>query len=131
MAVLQGTGTTVTFATSSFTGNYISIDLPDETRESIDASTLASTDWMEFVAASLADAGSVTLNLDYDPDPANLPPITGAAESVEIAFVSISKKITFNAFVTGFNGGNLTFNQRTEASVELKITGAPVVAAIA
>lgn len=79
-----GTATTITFGTSSFTAQVMSLNGSDITREDIDVTHMGSTNYMEFQPGNLADGGTIEMEIHFDPD--SQPPILGAAETITITF---------------------------------------------
>ena len=75
MAGDTGNGATVT--RSGFSGDIISISFGNQTLEALDKSTLGDSTFMKKLAASLADAGAVTLEILSDAAVA-LPALGGA-----------------------------------------------------
>lgn len=121
MAVGVGDGTTVTFASSGFTANIISVTGPNPTREAIDQSHLGSSGWKTFLASGLVDGGEVTLNIQYDPTVSI--PISAAAETITIDPAGSGNTLSFSGFLTGA-GHAFELDTLMQADITIKVTGA-------
>lgn len=95
----KGHGCTVTFGTSAFTAELLDVSGPNVTREALDTSHMGTTNAKTFVESTLYDGGEVSLTFQYDVD--DTPPITGASETVTIAFAG-SGSVSFTGFMTAF-----------------------------
>ncbi len=136
---LDGNSTAIVFGTSGFAANIISVDGPSVSRESIDTTHLGTDKAMTFMPASLADAGELSLEVEFDPD--IVPPIADngsandAAETIIITWPLPSGKTTaatwaFTGFVTAYSGG-ASNGERMTGSMTIKISGAITVVASA
>lgn len=123
MAVDLGTGTTITFGTSGFAANLLSIDGPGISRESIDTSHMGTSNAHTFTPGDLYDGGSIDITFEFAGD--DDPPYDGAEELITIDWggAGTGKKWTFNAFMTDYSPG-AAIDERMEASATLKVTGA-------
>lgn len=119
-----GLGTTITFATSSFTAKIIDIgQICSVSRETIDASNMASSTWMEFLLADLADAGELTFDIEYD---GNVdPPVNGASETVtiDIRAQGTGYKVSGAGGMTAFQAA-VPHNDKMTGSCTVKWLGA-------
>jgi hypothetical protein len=123
-AAADGHGLTLTFA--GFTANVISVSGPNLARESIEKTHMGTTNWKEFMPADLADAGEVSVEVEFAPDA--LPPILGAPGALAITWGSTEADVwTCTAFMTGFQVNAGETGARMTASATFKLTGAPVV----
>lgn len=96
-----GTATTIVFGTSAFTAAVVSLNGSDITREDVDVTNMASTSYMEFQPAELADGGTIEMEIHFDPDAQ--PPILGAAETITITFPIPAGGISGATFIfTGY-----------------------------
>lgn len=125
MPVGNGQGTTITFGTSSFTANVMSISVDGVERPAIDTSHLGTTTSRTFIPGDLVDEGSVTLAIQYDPD--SEPPKKGALETVTITFplstgATTAASRAFSAFVTGFDAG-VEMDALMTGNVTIKVSG--------
>ena len=79
-----GKGTTITFGTSGWAADKLSLSGPDQTREAIDTTHLGSTDDNKsYIPDDFAEPGTIDFTAVYDPDDGD-PPINGAAETITI-----------------------------------------------
>ena len=79
-----GTAITIAFGTSAFAAEVKSLNGSDVTREDVDVTHMGSTNYMEFQPAELADAGSIEMEIHFDPDAQ--PPILDVPETITITF---------------------------------------------
>jgi len=125
----HGHGTTLAGATNGTIGNIISVSGPDQSRDSIDISTMDSTTkWREFIPGML-DAGEITFDVNYDgSDGGNANVLSGAiAEATEAWTITFPDTSTWVAsgFITGL-GHAIPFDDKITQSVTIKFTGVPV-----
>ena len=122
MATL-GTGTTITFGTSSFTGNIINQVVGNsQSRNSIDASHMGTTGALAFIPASLYDGGEVSYDIEFDGT--QDPPIDTAdtAETITIDWSGAGVTSAFSGFLTNFEVTS-PFEERMTATITVKVTG--------
>lgn len=81
---LEGNQTSITFGASAWSENITSIKWSGMERASLETSHLATSDWKTFIPASLTDPGELEIEFQLDPD--NPPPINGDAETVTVTF---------------------------------------------
>jgi hypothetical protein len=75
-----GHGATCTFPTSTFVAAFISFGGSTFSREKLDKSGLATTEYRESKPGDLTDPGEFSADFFYDPDVQ--PPITGPVETI-------------------------------------------------
>ena len=115
-----GNGSTITFGTSAFTAEIISIDGPDQSREAVESSHMATNNYHTFLPAGLVDGGSLEFEIAYD-DSSGEPPITGATEVITVTYGNGSTlSAVFDGFVTGFNP-SAAIDERMTATVSVKV----------
>jgi len=137
----HGHGAVLTFAPTSATatttaiGNIISIGGPDESRDSIDKSTMDSTSkWREYISGML-DAGEVTFDVNYDGAAAgtanDLNTLATSTSVYEVKVIvndhtTAANRSTFkcNGFITAL-GHAIPFDDKITQSVGIKFTGVP------
>ena len=127
MATDIGTGSTVTFGTSAFSADILSISIDGIERGAVQTSHMGTTSDHTFMPVDLVDNGEVTLEIAFI---ATLsPPIitNGAAETVTIAFAGHATTWAFSAFQTGFQI-TAPLEDKMTATVTLKITGGITIA---
>lgn len=125
MAIDIGTGTTVTFGTSSFSANITNVGWSGIERPAIDTTHLGTTTARTFMPGDLFDPGELSLDIQFNPD--NYPPITGAAETITVRFpipAGLSNGATWVAsgFMTSFELGN-PLEELMTATMGVKFTG--------
>ena len=112
-----GTGLAVTF--SGVTYPILSMDGPNLTRASIEASKMATTSYHDFLPGSLVDPGDLTLEVEYD---GNLPlTALAAAASTMIINYSSTGYATCTAFMTGFSP-SIPLEDKMTATCSFKVT---------
>jgi hypothetical protein len=119
-----GTGTTVTFGTSSFTADIIEITPPGPDRESIDITHMGTTGQKVFMPADLPDWGEFSMTIQFDPsvDPATALTVT-IPEEITIAFgASGAGSISFKGFMTGYEPA-APMEELMTAEVTVKVSG--------
>ena len=120
-----GTGATVTFANSSFNMNVTDISIDGITRPAIKTSHLGTTTADTFVPGDLYDAGSITLQCQWDINKAI--PYGSTAETITFAPPVAPGFMTAGSWVVvGFvtdAGIQIPHEDLMTATVTLKITG--------
>jgi len=110
-------------------GNITSISGPNQSRDSVDISTMDSTaKWREFIPGMI-DAGEITFDVNYDGSAA------GEANKLNTAFTAVASEIivtlidgslfTCDGFVTAL-GTAIPFDDKITQSITIKLTGAMV-----
>lgn len=121
MAIGPGDGTTITFGTSGFTGEIVSINGPNSTRAAIDGTHLGSTNWKAFTASGLVDGGEVSLTVHYDPT--ITVPISAAVETITIDPNGSGQVLSFSGFVIS-SGHSFAVDELMGLDMTIKVTGA-------
>ena len=100
-----GTGTTITFGTTSWTGSIISIGGTTQSREALEDSHLGTSGEKTFVFDDLIDPGSFDIEFYWDQSASVMPrdTILQPAETITISFPLKSGEST-NATFTGSGG---------------------------
>jgi len=122
MAQDVGTGTTITFGTSGFSADILSISSGGFTREAYETTHMGTTSDMTFEPKKLVDNGSLDIEFAFDPDAQ--PPIGGATETVTITFPLPTGGLTAatlvgSGFITDFSF-SAEVEERMTASATLK-----------
>jgi len=127
LAGIDGYGTTITFGTSGFSANLISVDGPGLERGSIDITHMGTSNAMAYIAQALYDVGEISVTFEFNG--ADSPPISGATETITIDWAGAtgSGSWSFSAFCTGYRPG-ASIGERMQATMTLKATGALSVA---
>lgn len=79
-----GTGTSMTFATSNFSAELLSVSLEGVSRPALKTSHLGTTNYDTFMKGDLTDPGEIQITFQYNPN--TQPPINGAAETITITY---------------------------------------------
>ena len=124
---IHGHGTTLAIGAATI-GNITSISGPSQARDSIDISTMDSSDkWREFIPGML-DAGEVTFDVNYDATAGETADDLQAAIDDDPADITITLPDTStfvcSGIVTGV-GFAIPFDDKVTQSVTIKLTGAP------
>jgi predicted secreted protein len=122
---IHGHGTTLAIGGTTI-GNIISISGPEEARDSIDISTMESTNkWREFIPGML-DAGEVTAEVNFDGTTTSAllaAQLTQSAQAIVITFSDTdTATITGSGFITSL-GHAIPFDDKVTQSVGMKFTG--------
>ena len=125
MPIDNGTGTTITFGTTGFTASVTSISFEGVERPSIDTTHLGTTGGRTFIPGDLPDYGSISLDIQFDPD--TMPPITAAPETITVTFplsAGATTPATWAAtgFVMGFDA-NAPLEELMTGTISIKISG--------
>lgn len=123
----DGSGATITLGGVAI-GEVTGIDWSGMERAMIESTNLATTDAKTYIAASLYDAGSVTVEVDViDEDAMTLlttlqadPEAVGATLVVAVTGVSY----TCQALVQSLDPLSITSGEKVTASITFKLTGA-------
>lgn len=117
-------GWTATFDSSSFDMDMVSIKPPNPSAEPIPTTHLGTEGGaLTFKASDFYDGGEMTLTGFYDPSE-DIP--VNVDDTVTITFTgtgSTPAEWSFDCVITGYEPGDSTFNQRSEATLTLKISG--------
>lgn len=119
------TGATVVFGTSAFAAELMSIGLPSISRGSIDTTHLGTSDARTHLPVDLIEWGELELEFNFDPN--EEPPMSGAAETITITFPTPSggssgATIAGSGFMTAFAiTGSL--EEKMTATATVKWTG--------
>lgn len=121
MAINYGDGTTIAFATTSFTANVISINGPNPTREPIPTTHLGTTNDMTFIPAALVDGGDVSITIQYDPTVTI--PIDEPAETITIDPAGSGSTLSFSGFLTSATH-SFAVGELMQTDINIKVSGA-------
>lgn len=85
---MPDTGNGATLTRSGFTVDIVSMSLGNRTMEAIDISLLSDSTWMQKISADLADAGTLTVEYNFNAEGASGELLTpgGAAVSTTVTF---------------------------------------------
>lgn len=125
-APYTGKGWTVTFGTSSFSMNNVSIQAPGPSSDPIPTTHLGTTGkGLTFNPADFYDAGELSLTGFLDPSTDI--PVNQENETITIDFTGTGDTSDatweFTGHITGYAPGAATFNERVEVTVTVKVSG--------
>lgn len=116
----DGHGTTITFGTSGFSANLLSINSFTAMRESIDNTHMGTTDAMAFLPASLY---SWEAEITVEHDGSDAVPIDSANETITIDWAGGGNTYAGSGHVTNYSAG-AAIGARMEATMSIKGSGA-------
>lgn len=126
-----GTGTTMAFSSAAFSAGITSLSWDGATREAIDVSYLGTSTsatggfgTKEFIASKLVDGGELSIEGLFDP--AQIPPIHAAAQTVTVTFAN-SKVWSFSGFMRKFSvqiplEDKMTFSGTVKVNGKITVT---------
>ncbi len=125
MAATAKIGTSTTVTHTSFTGKILSIDGPNPTLETINASHMATTNYHDFIGTNLIDPGSVSMEIEIisGASPGSIPTVGNTASSLVITFPGASMMTAATAICVGYTV-NIPLEDKITGTVEFKISGA-------
>lgn len=119
-------GTTITFGTSNFSADLLDVTPPGPSREVIDISHMGlASGFKEFMPSDLVDWGEAKLTVAFDP--ATVPPIAAAAETVTITFPD-GTTWAFTGFLTKYES-KAPMEDKMTADVTVKVSGKVTISA--
>lgn len=128
----NGTGTTVTFGTSAFTAELLSVSWGGINRVSLETSHMATPapgasnfGNMTFLPGDLSDPGELTMDIHFNPD--TEPPIDQPAETITVTWPLAAGDTTpaiwaATGFVTSYEPG-ATLEEVMTATMTVKLSG--------
>jgi len=122
MAANVGTGTTVTFGTSSFTADVLSVSRSGITRESIETTHLGTATARTFMVGDLYDAGELSMEIAWI---GSLdPPYDGVAETITIDYAGAGSghRWAASGFITSLEM-TAGIEERMTATITIKYSG--------
>lgn len=118
-APVQGNGTVITFS-SSFFAQLLDCQHTGVSRASISKQHMGTTGGIEFDFSSAYDPGELRIRIKCDP--ATLPPITGAVESVTVNHAGSADTWTCQGALTSFDKQN-AMEGHVELTGTIKLSG--------
>lgn len=121
---LEGVGATIAFSiSSSFTGDLISITLPEESVEALDTTHLGTAAVKSSKAAKLAQLSDISAEFDHVP---GAPRMVSVQQSVTIAWPTLAGQVTpYKRVYPGFVMNQGGEEMKTETLMRTKITFHP------
>jgi hypothetical protein len=121
MATDVGTGTTITFGTSSFAAEVLDINWDGLERGSIQTSHQGTTGYHTHKPKDLIEGGEITVDFHVDASATNLqPPIAAAPETITIAPGGDNDTFAFTGFVTRVSR-LFPFEDKMQGSFTIKV----------
>lgn len=125
---MEGQGGTITFGTSGFAADLITLTLPEFSKESFGTTHQGTVGAETFKACKLYTVGDISAEFDYDPSETNLV-AEGASETITIALPLLPGQTTPHTFafpghVSSFGGQTMDRGDRMKLSVTIKPEGA-------
>lgn len=119
----HGIGTTITFGTSAFSANLVSVDGPSQSRAATETTHMGTTGEKTYIPFDLVDSGTTTIEIQYDGT--LVVPIDQAAETITIDWggVGVGHQTAFSGFITEFSP-SATVEDLMTASITIQATGA-------
>jgi len=114
-------GTTITFGTSGFSSNVLSVTGPSISRAAIPSTHLGTTIAHTKIAAELYEAGELSMVVDYDGS--EDPPIDGPIETITINPGGEGNSVVFLGFCSGWEPDIPESGGRMTASLTVTCTG--------
>lgn len=115
-----GKGTTITFGTSAYAADKLSISGPSQSRAAIDTTHLGSSnDNKTYIPDDFAEPGTIDFTAIYDPND-GVPPINAAAETITITEPD-GTTWAASGFVTSINVTR-ALGERMEMEVSIQLT---------
>ncbi len=128
-----GTGTSITFVTTAFDAEFLSVEWSGISRGAVDSSHLLTVDWRTFIETDLVDPGTLQVEMAFDPS--DEPPWLDAKEVIIVTFPVPPGLVTAatwrgDGFLTDFEFG-VPLEDKMTATGSLKMSGAITTAAAA
>lgn len=124
--VHEGTGATITFGTSSFTAEIVSIKRTARKYDALDVTKLSSTSNKEYIRSTLAEPGELDIEVHYNPDIRYDETVT--SETVTVTYPSITGSTTNSkdastGFIIETQECDIAVGKVMMAKLKIKLTG--------
>lgn len=132
-----GTGTTITFGTSAFASELLSVNWTGISREVVDTTPLSITPAAvgaignrRYKAAHAVDPGTLECEFHFNPD--DVPPVGGEEESITVTFPlgpgnTTPAKWVCDGVMTNFDVTGIALDSKMVARATIKLTGSIVI----
>jgi len=117
----DGQGSTVTFGTSGYSFNIISIGEVGKEGEEIDTTHLGTEYAKTNIPADLYDPGETTLTVEHDPTVNVIVP--GVVETVNYDFGAQGLPVLLSGWIKGYKVNGAETGQRVTATLTVRNTG--------
>ena len=123
MAGIEGTGTILTFGTTGFSANLLSVGGPGLERQKIDNTHMGTTVARTSFPSTLYEVGEVDIEFEFNGD--DSPPIDQPAEAITIDWAGQGAgfRDQFSGYMTNYNKTS-AIGERMTATATLVGTGA-------
>ena len=118
--VIQGTGATITFESSGYTADLVSISAPQKTRSSVSTTTLHTPDAMTSEPADDYDPGEWSIEFVHDPEQPLM--LTEDIETIVFTYPDGVTKVEFQGFVTNQGGGEFSNDTRVTTKIAIRVS---------
>lgn len=122
-----GTGAILSFSSTSYTTEVVSMNIAGRERVAVDTTHLGSSA-KTYIRGDLVEPGTIEAVINYAPD--NPPPIYGTTsqENVIVEFPkwgtqTTGAKDTALGFIQAIDGPNIAVDERMEATLTIKLSG--------
>lgn len=117
-----GTGTTMSFATTLWAPNILSIGDIGQEVNAVDTTHLSTQDARTYMAGRLKESGTIAMEVQHDPS--EMPVVGGDNETVTITFYD-GTTCSFDGFVQSHKISNVNKDESSlmTASVSVKVCG--------
>jgi hypothetical protein len=120
MAGTIGTGATITFGTSGFTAEFMSVDgSGNDGIEDINISHLGTTGYHKYIPTSIKEGGEFSLPILYD---GTDNPVVGVAEVITIAWSNAGTSWAFSGYMKEFTP-TAPLEDKMTANIVVKVAG--------
>ena len=123
-----GQGASLTLGTTGSVGTIRQISIGESSIDTLDVSSLSSTDWMEMISTDLADPPEISAEILFDGTETNVPAL-GVAETITVTFPKVASTTVTAAnyagtgFITSYKLPDLETGEIQIAEITCKLDG--------
>lgn len=122
---LEGSGVTVSFSASGFSGDVIDITLTEKARETIETTHLGTEKYKTFKLGEYVDLGTLSIRVDHNPALINL--IGYPAETIVISYPLqqgevVPRQLTLSGIVYSQGGEKMKMDERMVTALGIRLT---------
>lgn len=123
-----GAGASLTLGTTGSVGTIRQISIGEFTIDTLDASDISSSDWMQMIPTDLADPPEISAEILWDGTETNVPSL-GVAETITVTFPKVASTTVTAAtfagtgFITSFKLPDLEIDEIQVAEITCKLNG--------
>lgn len=120
-----GTGTTIAFASSSFSAEILSVNGNDISREDIDTTHMGTTGYRTSMPSDLVEGGTIDFEFAFNAD--EQPPVQSAAEMITITFpipstLTSGATLVFSGYINSWSWTD-PLEEKMTANATIKVDG--------